>query len=221
MNMEMQSNEDTLIPVDAEVRCTDGTCGRSTCVLINPITKKVTHLVVKAAAAPHKEYIVPVDSVVEATTDLIQLRCAGKDLAYMDPFVKTEFIEENQPITFPVGFGTSAFSYGSGNYVYWPYAVSTIKEAVERPEIPQGELVIRRGTRVEATDGTVGHVDEFLVQPDTGNITHLVMREGHLWGQKDVSIPISAIRETRDKTVFLNLDTQQVASLPTIPVHRS
>ena len=61
---------------------------------------------------------------------------------------------------------------------------------------------------------------KILLDPDTGNITHLVMREGHLWGQKDVSIPISAVRETRDKTVFLTLNKQQIESLPTIPIHR-
>jgi len=43
---------------------------------------------------------------------------------------------------------------------------------------------VRRGTRVEATDGHVGHVDEFVVNPENGHITHSVMREGHLWGKK-------------------------------------
>jgi Methyltransferase domain len=55
-NMEMRKSEDTVIPVNAEVRCTDGTCGHSTCVLINPITNKVTHLVVKEAVSPHGIY---------------------------------------------------------------------------------------------------------------------------------------------------------------------
>jgi hypothetical protein len=46
------------------------------------------------------------------------------------------------------------------------------------------------------------------------------MREGHLWGQKDVIIPISAMDDTGDDTLFLNIDKQQIESLPTFPVRR-
>jgi sporulation protein YlmC with PRC-barrel domain len=79
---------------------------------------------------------------------------------------------------------------------------------------------VRRGTHVKATDGYVGRVDEFVVNTENGYITHLVMREGHLWGQKDVIIPLSAMGDTRDDTVFLKLDKHQIESLPTFPLHR-
>ena len=79
---------------------------------------------------------------------------------------------------------------------------------------------MHRGTHVEATDGLVGKVDEFVVDPENSHITHLVMREGHLWGKKDVIIPISALGETRGNTVFLSLDKQQVEALPAFPLHR-
>ena len=91
---------------------------------------------------------------------------------------------------------------------------------MEQRQIPPGEMAVRRGTHVEATDGYVGRVDEFVVNPENGYISHLVMREGHLWGQKDVIIPLSAIGDTRDDTVFLKLDKHQIESLPTFPVHR-
>ena len=38
-------------------------------------------------------------------------------------------------------------------------------------------------------------------QPGNHNVTHLVMQEGHLWGQKDLIIPFSAMGETREDTV--------------------
>ncbi len=63
-------------------------------------------------------------------------------------------------------------------------------------------------------------VDEFVVNPENGHITHLVMREGHVWGQKDVIIPISAMGEPRQDIVFLKLDKRQIETLPTFPVHR-
>jgi uncharacterized protein YifN (PemK superfamily) len=73
---------------------------------------------------------------------------------------------------------------------------------------------------VEATDGYVGRVDEFLVNPESGHITHMVMREGHLWGRKDVIIPLSAMGKTREDTVLVNLNKHQIEALPTFPVHR-
>ena len=210
------------IPLNAQVECTDGVYGRSAFVLIDPVVDQVTHLVVKEDLSPKTEYIVPVDFVTETIADTIRLRCSKAELEKMDPFIKTKFIEEKMPEMFSrYGYG----GYGMGSLFYMPYAAPNITayETEEIQQIPPGELTVHRGTHVEATDGYVGKVDEFVVHPETGHITHLVMREGHLWGKKDVIIPLSALKpmgETYEDTVFLNLDKQQIASLPTFPLHR-
>jgi hypothetical protein len=207
------------IPLNAQVECTDGVCGRSVYVLINPVIDQVTHMVVKEDSSPKTEYIVPVDFVAETIADTIRLCCSKAELEKMDPFIKTMFIEEKVPDR---NFGYSGGTYTMGSYYYLPYATPerTVYESMEYQQIPPGELAVRRGTRVEATDGYVGKVDEFVVNPENGHITHLVMREGHLWGQKDVIIPLSAMGEPREDTVFLKLDKHQIESLPTFPVHR-
>ncbi len=206
------------IPLNAQVECTDGVCGRSVYVLINPIIDKVTHLVVREDSS-YTEYIVPIEIVSETIADTIRLRCSKAKLKKMKPFVKTTFIEEKVSGR---SFGYGGEMYGTGSYYYIPYVSpeATVQVPVEHQQIPPGELAVRRGTRVEATDGYVGHVDEFVVNPKNGHITHLVMREGHLWGQKDVIIPLSAMGDTREDTVFLKLDKHQIESLPTFPVHR-
>jgi sporulation protein YlmC with PRC-barrel domain len=66
----------------------------------------------------------------------------------------------------------------------------------------------------------VGRVDEFLVDPRNEHITHLIMREGHLWGQKDVSIPLSAIGHIEEDTVHLKLSKSEIEALPAIPIRR-
>ena len=66
----------------------------------------------------------------------------------------------------------------------------------------------------------VGRVDEFLVDRETEHITHLVLREGHLWGQKDVTIPVSEIERIEEDTVYLKLDKEEIERLPSIPVRR-
>jgi hypothetical protein len=54
---------DINIPVDAGVECVDGVCGVSTHIIINPVTNKVTHLVVKQKGFPQIERMVPVEWV--------------------------------------------------------------------------------------------------------------------------------------------------------------
>jgi sporulation protein YlmC with PRC-barrel domain len=194
------------IPINVQVECTDGVCGRSVFVLIDPVADKV-------------EYIVPVDIVSATIADTIRLRCSKVELEKMDPFIRTKFIEEKVPNNnFVYGSG----KYGMGSYILLPYVTSetTVQVPVEHQQIPPGELAVHRGTRVEATDGYVGKVDEFVVNPENSHITHLVMREGHLWGKKDVIIPLSAMGETREDTVFLKLDKHQIESLPIFPLHR-
>ncbi len=207
------------IPLNAQVECTDGVCGRSEFVLINPVIDQVTHLVVKEDSSPNVEYIVPVEFVVETSTDTIRLRCSKAELEKMDPFIQTTFIKEKVPDR---NYASGGGMIGLGSFYYMPYVTSEISvyETEKDQQIPPGELAVRRGTRVKATDGYVGHVDEFVVNPENGHITHLVMREGHLWGQKDVTIPLSAMVETREDTVFLKLDKHQIESLPTVPIHR-
>jgi sporulation protein YlmC with PRC-barrel domain len=206
------------IPLQAQVECTDGVCGRSAYVLINPVVEEVTHLVVKETSSPYKEVIVPVDLVSATIAGTIQLRCSKTELEKLNPFVQTEFVEEVSDKY--AGYGRPG--YGITKYYLWPYVSpeSTVQVRVEHLQIPPGELAVRRGTRVEATDGYVGHVDEFVVNSENGRITHMVMREGHLWGDKDVIIPLSAMGETREDTVLLKLDKYQIESLPTFPVRR-
>ena len=56
--------------------------------------------------------------------------------------------------------------------------------------------------------------------PGDGHITHLVLREGHFWDKKDVTIPVSEIDRLDEDEVFLKLDRRAIEKLPAIPVRR-
>ncbi len=210
------------IPLDVQVECSDGNgrhpVGHSVFVLINPITDQVAHLVVEIDNIPNTEYIVPIDMVIETSAELIRLRCTAAEMEKLPVFIKDEYIKD-RVLNYA---GYSGGVTGRDSCYYMPYVTSEVRVPVyaARPQIPPGELAVHRGTHVEATDGLVGKVDEFVVDPENSHITHLVMREGHLWGKKDVIIPISALGETRGNTVFLSLDKQQVEALPAFPLHR-
>ena len=127
----------------------------------------------------------------------------------MRAFIETEFLKVDIP------------RYSEGPYFMHPYMIpEPTTVTVEHRSIPEGELSVRRGARVEANDGAVGQLDEFLVKPGTDQITHLILREGHLWGQKEVAIPISEIDGYRDDAVFLKLSKQEIAELPAIAMRR-
>jgi sporulation protein YlmC with PRC-barrel domain len=199
------------IPINAQVRCADGECGRSTRVVINPVTRQVTHLVVQEIEFLGVEHLVPLDQVLETRPDLIHLRCTKDQLAKMEGFVEVEYLGGSAPY----------FAYSPSEYVAWPYVFpAEMLAPLEHERIPPGELTVRRGGGVEATDGHIGRVDEFLVDPQNGHITHLVLREGHLWGHKDVTIPVSEIDRIEEDTVYLKLDKHEVEALPAIPVKR-
>ena len=44
-------------------------------------------------------------------------------------------------------------------------------------------------------------------------MTHVLLEEGHLWGRKEVAIPIGSITRVGD-IVRLTIDKQQVQDLP-------
>jgi uncharacterized membrane protein len=43
------------------------------------------------------------------------------------------------------------------------------------------------------------------------------MREGHLWGQKEVLLPLSVIDRTEKETVYLSLDKETVSTMLSMP----
>lgn len=199
------------IPIDAQVQCVDGADGRSTAVILNPVTRRVTHVVVKQDSFPWLERLVPVEMVAETSPDQIYLNCNHQELHELESFVETEFVAGDFPYE----------PYDLGQYHVWPYIVPEDESVpVEHERVPPGELAVRRGNQVRATDGDVGWVDEFLVDRDTEQITHIVLREGHLWGRKDVLVPVSEIGQIDEDRVYLTLNKEEIANLPTIPLRR-
>jgi sporulation protein YlmC with PRC-barrel domain len=204
------------IALGAEVRCSDGACGKSTVIIIDPNTEKVTHFVVQVEGS---QYLVPIEAIAESTADHIRLHWSRQELVAAPAFEKAVFAGEDLgAYTGPALTGASiAWPYGSdGEYMLAAAAAAYVP--VE--QIPDGERAIHSGAYVEATDGGVGHVEEFLIDPGTGRITHLLLRKGHLWDKRDVTIPLDQIDRVEDDVVYLKLSKEAVGELPGVPVHR-
>ena len=200
------------IPLKANVQCSDSPCGTSTNVILNPVTHRVTHFALEDKKLPdNPTRLVPIAKVASVTTNQVTLNCTRDEVAQMPPFVVTHFIQET-------GSGTA---YASGDAYTSEYVVNdTGYDRVQEEQIPQDELAVHSGMKVKATDGVVGKLDELVLDPKNGDITHIQMREGHLWGKKDIAIPVSDIDFINSDTVYLKLEKKAVKALPAVPVKR-
>lgn len=204
------------VPLNVDVNCADGPAGRSTSIILNPINSEVTHVVVKAG---RDEYMVPLDLIVESTPNQIQLRCTQDELLRLDLFVKMQFMgaeKVNAQLDMQL---LSAESDAN----WWPYSqiddqYLDVYSQVE--QIPHNELAIHRGSEVRASDGRIGQVDEFLVNPANHHISHLILVEKHLFGRREVTIPVEQIDRIEQDVVYLKLDKQAVRALPDVPLNR-
>lgn len=194
------------IPLNARVMSSDGAAGHTTDILVDPQTRTITHLVVRTAGMLGYDVVVPIADVIEATPEQVRVRLSQHELEALPPFEANDALPIDRD---PVAYMGDALLLD-------PYA-SVLLPTHEN--IPPGEVALRRGDRVEARDGAIGHVDGFLSDPHTDRITHLILREGHLWGARDITIPVGQIERIEDGAVRLTLDKAQVAALPSIPIH--
>ena len=197
------------IPIEADVNCADGPGGRSTYVVISPLTQQLTHVVVKEHRYPYAQRLVSVDDVLDSTPTSIQLRCTCDALSKLQRFIESEYLE-----------GIVSFrGCAREAHVLWPYTASELTLA-EHKQAPPSELALHRGTAIYGTDGRVGKVDEFVIEPETKQITYMVLAEGHVWGQKDVTIPVSEIEHIEDEAIYLKLDKLAIGQLPPLTMRR-
>ena len=211
--------------IGADVSCSDGACGKVTRVIVDPIAESVTHLVVEPEHRRGLGRLVPL-SLVDATDGQIQLRRTKAEFDKLDPAEETHFIP-----------GSSGYAgYGPGEVGYWPYfgagmgtgvggldrgltgfGGGTVEETITSDTVPPGEADVRRGDQVRATDGGIGHVKGLVIDRGSRHVTHVLLQEGHLWGRKEVAIPISAVTSTSDG-IRLNISKQEVQDLPPVDI---
>lgn len=222
-----------LFRLEAEVRCTDGDCGKLRTLVISRGDDAVTHLVVEP---PHREglgKIVPLGLVdtggagtggAGSAKDEILLRCTRAEFEQLDSAEATLFPGDEDyentvgrwepdvlwpyyATTGPLVPGTPGIPGGPGT-MPGPVTVDTVPD-----ELP-GEDEVFRGDHVHATDGDIGHVHGFVVEAGSGRVTSILLREGHLLSRRTVLIPRSAVAEVDADGFRLNITREQVRHLP-------
>lgn len=220
----------TQFMIGSEVRCRDGACGKLSRVIVDPLARAVTDLVVEPGHGNHVGRIVPLD-LVDGTTAEIELRCTAAEFEKLEAAEETHFLQDadgyqgydrEHVLTWPYygcglsGLGMGAMGMGLGGL---GLGATGSPQAVTTENVPPGEVDVRRGDPVSASDGDIGHVQGLVIDTDSHHVTHVLLQEGHLWGRKDVAIPISAVTKVTD-SIRLNLTRQQVKELPPVDIDR-
>jgi hypothetical protein len=206
--------------IGSGVSCTDGFCGKVTRVVIDPVREAVTDLVVEPEHRQGLARLVPL-SLVTADGDEIALACTLAEFRELDSAEETQFI--------PGSAGYAA--YGPDQVLAWPYyglagamgpgmGLGQVSQTVTYDAIPDGEVAVHRGDPVHATDGSIGRVQGLVMEPGSHHVTHVLLQEGHLWGRKEVAIPITAVTGTTDG-IRLSITKDQVRDLPPVDIDHS
>jgi sporulation protein YlmC with PRC-barrel domain len=219
-------SESAEFTIGSEVSCSDGVCGELRRVVVDPVARALTHLVVEPKHRQGTGRLVPID-LVDSTGTEIRLRCAMSEFKALEDAEETQFLPGE----------SEQWGYGKGEMLAWPYyglgmgGMGTgglgsmgsrgmrnmdAPEAITYDRVPVGEVEVRRGEHVHATDGAIGRVQGLVIDPSDHHVTHVLLDEGHLWGQKRVAVPISAVTGVAVDGVRLNLTKDEVRDLPPV-----
>lgn len=208
--------------IGSDVSCGDGDCGELRRVVVDPVARALTHLVVEPRHRRGAGRLVPI-GLVDSSAAGIRLRCTTAQFEALDAAEETQFL--------PGAAGQ--WGYGQDQMLSWPYyglgagAMGGVSagmgmdgagmggQAITRDRVPVGEVAVRRGEHVHATDGPIGRVRGLVVDPGDHHVTHVLLDEGHLWGKKEVAIPIGAVTGVSDG-VRLSLSKDEVRDLPPV-----
>jgi hypothetical protein len=198
----------TEIPVHAHVLCSDGNYGQSTDVIVDRLTLKATHFVVQANLFDSLR-LVPMDAVASYDAHVIHLKCRKAEVDEFPLFIERDYAQsEDLAYLYPA---VETQDWGAPTMIP---ALGPQPIAIDHVNIPEGEVEIPNGLPVQATDGTIGHVDYLISDDQTGKITHFVLQHGHLWGKKDVVVSLECVDHVDDEAIYLKISRTDVEKLP-------
>jgi sporulation protein YlmC with PRC-barrel domain len=214
------------IVIGATAEGTDGELGQLTDVIVNPLRRRATHIVIREREAGARTFVVPVSRITGTGHETVRLGCTVAELKRFPEFRVTSYVAATDPraeVAVEAQEIDADLAVSAGTSLYYaPYVVpdgDTIPVTEER--VPAGEVAFSRGTRVRASDDhEVGSIEEFVLDPQDESITHVIVRSGHLMLAREVAVPVAALATTTDGDVRLNLTRKEVERLPAMPVRR-
>ncbi len=219
--------------IGSKVVCSDGACGDLRRVVIDPVARALTHLVVEPSSRRANSRLVPV-KLVESVAHEIRLACSTAEFAALEEVQEQYFLPYAPEQSgyargdvlslpfYPLGLMGLRPGLGAGPLLRRMSGMDVGVRSVGKDSnwmsedyVPEGEVQVRRGDPCFATDGPIGHIHGFVIDPTDHQVTHVLLEEGHMWGKKQVAIPTSSIKDFSDGVV-LTLTKHEVGELPPV-----
>ncbi len=205
---------DLLCPVE----CADGPFGELADVVIDPSTRRLTHLVVQPNDRHELARLV---SVGRAHVDegCVSLDFTVDEINELEPIQDSSYlrlgerpkeagcdigIEQTSELPSGYPLGVEALGAGMVPVDFDPHVT------VRYDRVPTGMVEIRRESDVTSSDGHhVGHVIGLIVD-DQALIAQLVVEHRHLWSKREIEIPFGSIDRIRSDEVVLAITSDEV-----------
>jgi sporulation protein YlmC with PRC-barrel domain len=211
-------SETTEYAIGSEVSTEDGVCGELSRVVIDPVARSLTHLVVEPHSRLGLGRLVPIE-LVDPNADGIRLRCSAAQFEALQDAEATNFLsgaeeqlgyEPEQAFVLPY-YGLRGADPGMAGVT-----LAGMPQHVSYDRVPVGEVDMRRGEHVHASDGVIGRIQGLVIDPGDHHVTHVLLEEGHVWGKKEVAIPISAITDVTAEGAQVSLSKDEIRELPAV-----
>src|SRR2546429_9752568 len=101
----------TPFTIGADASCADGVCGEVSRVVVDPVARAVTHLVVEPKGRQGLGRLVPLD-LVDAAGGEVRLLCTVAEFERLDSAEETQFLPGTRGYAF----------YGSEQVLSWPHS---------------------------------------------------------------------------------------------------
>jgi sporulation protein YlmC with PRC-barrel domain len=202
--------------IGVPVRCDEGPCGVLSRLVVDPTDNTVTHLVVEP---PHHHHalgrLVPVALLADGDGDgdgELRLTCSLDAFRALRHAEKTEFLEGES--SWRADNPGVHMDYSGMGAMVWPYYSG--RTPVTYESVPLGEVEVRRGDHIHSTTGAIGKVQGLVIGPADRHVTHVLVQRGHLWGAKDIAIPIGAVTSIDTEGVHVSLSKDDIGALPEV-----
>jgi hypothetical protein len=218
------------IELDIPVTCRDGAFGRLEDVVIDPGTRRLTHLVVQPQDHSDRARLVVIeDAHLDQQSDALALERTVAELERSDPIQESAYLRMGELLAggpdWSVGIQEmySLPEYGSlGPEIMGAGTTMEFDQhvAVSYHRIPLDGVEVRRASPVTSSDGHhLGHLIGFGID-DQALITELILEHGHMWTKRMVAIPGAAIERFETDELTLSMSNDQVGGLKSLPGHR-
>lgn len=211
------------LDLGCKVHCSDAPFGELADVIVNPVSRRVTHLVVTPEGGDERARLVPIESV-QAGDDGLVLSHTVAEVSALEPLQESAYVRAGERIA-----ADPDWDVGIEDVLAFPLyqELNGMGTAIDPDphvminyhRVPKNDVEIRRSSSVFSTDGHhLGHVEGFLV--GSGDRADIVLERGHLWGHREIVIPAAAVERVQNDSITLSLTKDEVGRLDARRVHR-